>query len=257
MKILKICTKDNMHDCIPYSSVIRSNGTMKTIEQYSSENGVGVGQFGNYGEVVGIITGSGNTMLFSYKKDCKIIDPFSTDQDTTACISGWYDLNGNQPPNTWGKDIVGFHFVYGQAFAPTPTSQQECNNIKSKLGIKYCPIANDYWAGAVKTCNGIDNMMTKDDLLLVANLIFTKDENGNLAHAENARELRTNLFGTAEKVGIWAGQEETRATAPNAYKMFFSNIRENASYAYLNYDAIRNQSNVNRGRILGMCKNTD
>lgn len=53
-------------------------------------------------------------------------------------------------------------------FHPEPLSKSECEELKDELGIQQCYEDNDYWAGAVKECGGVDKMLTYSEAHLNA-----------------------------------------------------------------------------------------
>lgn len=69
--------------------------------------------------------------------------------------------------------------VNGKCFAPPVKASHllssECDILNSKIGIKACPAenVNDSWAGAVRTCGGVDNMPDMDDLLAIARELYS------------------------------------------------------------------------------------
>ncbi len=198
IKIIKMCSKEKIYECIPYKNVLKTDGTTKSISNYLSIDGTGVGQYTNYGEVMGVVFGDGTPMLLSWNKDCLAIDPDTPNQNTSSCISGWYDINGSRKPNRWGKDIIGFNYGFGKVFVPNPITKQKCEELKTSLGIKSCYDNSDYWAGAVKQCGGIDNMPTYNDLDYIAKLLIVDGK-----WSDNAQYIRNSLFGTTARVGLW------------------------------------------------------
>ncbi len=102
-------------------------------------------------------------------------------------MSGVYDWNGRKKPNKLGKDVRTLGMAGGLGtectielgdrcftapFMPSPLTRSECEAQKGALGIKACYYGNDYWAGAVKQCGGVQNMPTDEDLLELAKLLY-------------------------------------------------------------------------------------
>lgn len=55
----------------------------------------------------------------------------------------------------------------------SPLSKEECEAVKDQYGIKYCINAEkDYFAGAVKTCGGIDEIPTEDEAFKLGQCMF-------------------------------------------------------------------------------------
>ena len=95
------------------------------------------------------------------------------------------------------------------------------------------------------------------DLELIAKFLYEKDSEGNLVNTPNASEIRTSLFGTIGRVGIWA-EEYPLNSDWTVYKMFYSYLRESAHwYSYRYFDGNRSQSAANLGVLLGMCRGSD
>ena len=107
----------------------------------------------------------------------------------------------------------------------------------SKYGIKYCMNSdkgtNDYWAGAVEACGGLDKMPDNSDLAALAQLLYPsitvastgytycpKDENNNYTtcrETEIALSLGfTHSSGTltdSQAFGVWSGVEHSSSGA--------------------------------------------
>ncbi len=186
LKIVKICTPSEMNKCFAYDNVHKYSGTVsRKVTEYKI--GEDLGKFDDennkFGDVIGIVLGDGALMMFTYNLKCPMLDPDTPNQNTTSCISGFYDINGTKKPNRWGKDIVGFNAGYSKAFTPKAITESECRGLKNSLGIKYCNNdkakqhgQKDYYAGAVKECGGISNMPTKEDSSWMVSQLYT--ENG-------------------------------------------------------------------------------
>lgn len=87
-----------------------------------------------------------------------------------------------------------------------PMSQEECMERKDKLGLKYCPYDNDYLAGAVAACGGVNNMPTIRALLSIATQLYNNLERE--FNDELDEEWVTTLYGKRDdekmkKLGIW------------------------------------------------------
>lgn len=82
------------------------------------------------------------------------------------------------------KENKECHFIiknvcYSKPFYPTSITKAVCETEKSTLGIKECYFDNDYWAGAVKKCGGIDKIPSLQHLADIANYIYGLDYNPN------------------------------------------------------------------------------
>ncbi len=118
-------------------------------------------------------------------------------------------------------------------FLPTPINRSECEAEKSRLGIRECDYDNDYWAGAVKQCGGINKMPTMDDLAKIASLIYK----GNpTVGAYNDVYNLTYESGTATSLGLheplfllWSGEEYSEN---RAYGRDFTPTYTDYNYTY-------------------------
>lgn len=167
MKILKICDTNELSDC--FSDKFYWGSDEEEIDTTDLVNSENIGKADYETELIGVMFANGVNALLAYDKHCKMQDPYSNIADTIGCIGMIYDTDGWKNPNTMGKDLRGFnnasisvsscaHIKVGNmcvsaAFIPTPLSKADCEAEKGTLGIKNC-IENDYWAGAIKACNG-------------------------------------------------------------------------------------------------------
>ncbi len=274
LKINKICEPSKLRECIPYDSVIKSNGIRKSLSEYGTENGVGVKMIDTedhrYGEVVGIVLGDGTPMVLSYDLKCPIVDPDSRNDNPTSCIHGWYDINGAKGPNQWTKDIVGFNFGYGDAFASSTIPRisgngAECRNMQKKGLIKDCHGRSntDYYASVVKVCGGEANIPTMEDLAALASVMYTTDSGavtiglreyvvdsnweGDLTTKTvySGFELKYNLIKIkGNGFGIWS----TQSAGSNMYKL----------YRYFGPNTTRTSYDTRiYAYVYGLCKGVD
>ncbi len=198
MKITKVCDNNNLEGCWPTKEVVLNDEgktweiaktkTAKTLKISDSVKG-------DWSDTVGIVTADGTAMILSYDKSCD----FDVDKDglkfnqsgaissSTNCISGVYDWNGGSKPNKLGQDVLTLGMAGGlgaecaieigdKCFTapvqPKALTRSECEGQKGKLGIKECVVDNDYWAGAVAQCGGVQNMPTAEDLAKLASLVY-------------------------------------------------------------------------------------
>ena len=246
-KIAKRCDANHLRACWPTDTVKLEDGKewdiakTKTGKQlkmkdddthdYSSDN-------------VGIITADGTPMILSYNKKCESLDPMKTygwstsngkpeSNATAGCVAAVFEINGNGRPNTFRKDVVAFNAnglgsacaleingrCFGAPFSPTPMTKAECQAAvaEGKLGIKTCASNSDYWAGAVKQCNGIQNMPTDSDLAKIASLLY--EGNPTIGATSNVEHLHYNgkasHYGFPETYFYFVSGEETDGC--NAY----------------------------------------
>ncbi len=64
-----------------------------------------------------------------------------------------------------------------QPFTPTPVNIEECQQLITEgYGIAACRyVNNDYWAGAVKACGGVDKMANMSQIAQIADYIYGKN----------------------------------------------------------------------------------
>ena len=85
---------------------------------------------------------------------------------------------------------------YGEAFSPEPLSYLECEQYKDELGIGRCYDIADLWAGAVKTCGGVDRIPSKQDV--INNIMpyvydYSEDLSGYVLNYEKVEQLGLSL----------------------------------------------------------------
>ncbi|MFI3301009.1 MAG: type II secretion system protein [Candidatus Gastranaerophilales bacterium] len=134
---------------------------------------------------VGVIFAEGTNAIISYDKTCEWLDPYDVygnREAALACVSIIYDLDAFKGDSIVGKDVQFMNAELPGCFTElsngtclTATAFQagyltniECEAQKSSLGISSCPVDLDYWAGAVAYCGGVDKMLSRADLLAIA-----------------------------------------------------------------------------------------
>jgi Tfp pilus assembly protein PilE len=98
---------------------------------------------------------SGNVVTMG-ASDCNVV----ANCKSTLCSNGLPRINGK---------------CFSKAFYPTGLSTSECNQASNngELGVSYtCRFTTDRWAGAAKTCGGIDKMPTPSDLTALAEYVY-------------------------------------------------------------------------------------
>ena len=247
LKIAKVCTSSNLRDCWPYDTVTLLDGkeweisktqTGKHLKMQNSDTA-------DYSSPnVGIITGDGTPMILSYNKKCEPLDAtvksltWSTEDNkpvtnaSTSCIAAVFEINGKKRPNKQNEDVALFNAnglgsscaveldggkCFGSAFTPTPLTRAECEAQKDELGIKNCYYDNDYWAGAVKQCGGVNNLPTMADLGKLASAIYkgnpsvgAKQDVNNLAYESGTA---TSLGLPEPSFYLWSGEERNSGYA--------------------------------------------
>ena len=240
LKIMKRCDSSHLRECWPYDEVDLGNGKTwdisktKTGKNLKMEDSDSTDYSSNN---VGIVTADGVPMILSYNKKCEALDPvkqytWSTSDGkpesnaTAGCVAAIFEINGGAKPNKYGTDVVAFNsnglgnscaieignICYTSVFSPKPLSSAECNATKDDLGIHNCRSDdNDYWAGAVKECGGVDKLPTFGELQEIARVMY--EGKPTIKFLGYSMGL-TYISGTANSLGfpepsfyLWAGSE--------------------------------------------------
>ena len=206
IKVTKTCANDKLMDCFE-SEVFWGSGdaTPEAVDMNKIKTSKNFGQKDwQESNVIGVQFADGVSALIAYNKDAKQ-DPYSNQIVNisggsdgkkgsvslgTTALAILYDTNGYKSPNKNLKDIRGLNILsLGGASCifeidsicftlvsetTTPISKTECEELKStgKYGIPSCPADNDYWAGAIKTCGGIDKLPTISQLRTFRNAVL-------------------------------------------------------------------------------------
>ena len=242
LKIAKVCPSSKLRECWPYDKITLLDGKeyevtkIQTGKQFQMKNS----DTADYSSPnVGIITGDGTPMILSYNTKCEALDPvknygWSTEDNkpvsnaTASCVAAVFEVNGTGKPNKQNDDVALFNAnglgsscaieldngkCFTAAFSPKPLTRAECEAQKGELGIKACFYDDDYWAGAVKQCGGVNNLPTMADLGKMASAIY--EGNPSIGAKQNISGL-TYKPGTATSLGLpepsfslWSGEEGT------------------------------------------------
>ena len=188
-KINKICKNNELQNCFPETvywgagEATPEEVDMTTIKQASH---FGLDDWGT--ELIGVQFANGVAGLVAYNPACSG-DPLSNQFNGSACISMLYDTSGGKNPNTLGKDLGNYGVINSLggatcafelggicfttlAFTADPISKAECEAIKGNLGIKACHYDDDYWAGAVKQCGGVNKLASLEDVAQISQYLY-------------------------------------------------------------------------------------
>ena len=90
-----------------------------------------------------------------------------------------------------------------------PISAEECQTLKDELGLEKCVSeGDDYYAGAVKACGGVDNLITGFEATKLAHCMYLKSVGGSSVYGQ-----RINLYlesfkaDTGDHVFVWTKYE--------------------------------------------------
>ena len=244
-KINKICKNNELQNCFPETvywgagEATPEEVDMTTIKQASH---FGLDDWGT--ELIGVQFANGVSGLVAYNPACSG-DPYSNQFKGTGCISMLYDTSGDKNPNTSGKDLGNYGVISklgrsdcfasignlcfaAPAFTPSAITYNECLSLKDELGIKHCgnydSYGGDFWAGAVKTCGGVNKILTPSQLTELANYLYNTN---NLPQTEDSPSGLTLDIEKASSLGINV----------NEYSNFkiWSNTEENETSSYFRY----------------------
>ena len=255
-KTNKICQNDELLDC--FSDVVYWGGGEATPEEVDMNE---IKKAKNFGQddwdtnIVGVLFANGVSALIAYNpttgENSCTQDPYSNQITGGDCLAILYDTSANKNPNTSGKDLrangnvkklggkaCAFELAgicFGAPFLPTAISKAECEAIKSTHGIKECPFDDDYWAGAVKKCGGINKMPTMAQVAEIANYIYGTTDIGAMTDKTNITVDKTKAmslgftFDTYNSFYVWSNEESTtlaylRTFSP-AQSFYYTNSR--------------------------------
>ncbi len=227
LKVAKVCPSSKLRECWPYDTITLLDGKeyevekLQTGKQFQMKNS----DTADYSSPnVGIITADGTPMILSYNTKCEALDPVKTygwgtednkpvSNATSNCVAAVFEINGSKKPNKQNEDVALFNAnglgnacavevndkCYSSIFTPTPLTKAECEEFKGDLGISSCKDNNDYWAGAVKQCGGVNKIPTSGELAKIASAIYVG--NPSISSTQTVNSL-TYKSGTASAFGL-------------------------------------------------------
>ena len=234
IKITNVCDSNNLSKCFE-STILTADGqeidatNLKTSAKLAKED------WGT--ETVGVQFANGINALIAYNPQTDQ-QPFNNQFSATeASMAILYDVSGHKNPNTLGKDVnqnanvkkLGCYIkpdlvggmCISQILVPgtgySPMTKAECDQAVSdgELGVKACQYNDDYWAGAVKACGGINNMPTESQLIDLAKYVYNTDSiNGGTSttHATLDTEKASQFLSASpysNSFYVWSGQESS------------------------------------------------
>ena len=265
-KITNVCDNNSLMQC--FEKTITMNDKEIDLSSIKTANDFGQSEWGT--NIMGIQFANGVTGLIAYNPKCKS-DPHDNRISGGDCYALVYDTSGFSDPNEIGKDArkngnvlklgndgcaaeIG-GICFGSAFYPTPISKAECEANKDALGIAVCPVDNDYWAGAVKQCGGVDKMLTDVDLYTFANYVYnTEIWDGDWGEGKARVPLdrnRVSVFGFSDtsSFALWSTANRGEGTGQ------MEDIRDFEDYFADYYPAHgRDSQYYNSKQIMVVCK---
>ena len=265
IKITRICDSDEITKCFA-KEVIWSDGE-EPIDMSTIQNAASLGQEDWDTDTVAVQFANGVNAIIAYNPNATQ-DPYNNQFSATSnSMAILYDVSGNKNPNTNGKDINHINvtqlegvtgclipedelgFCISQILGPlnggySPMTLEECNQAVSegKLGITACrPDGDDYWAGAVRACGGVQNMPTQAQLEQLAAYIYPDAESissSDTTFGLNWDADRASLFMAQSPYSyyfsVWSGQE---FNPYNAYCRDFNSTQTYWNYYFRNYSS--------------------
>lgn len=165
--------------------------------------------------VVGIQFANGITGMLAYNPNC-VNNPNNFNTNVMDCIALMYDTTGHSNPNQASKDIrttdnvrdfgcvmeIQGICVTRKPFVPNAITKEECEAlIEQGYGIESCPSNIDYWAGAVKTCGGVEFMADMSQLKSIVGVLYP---DGNLDR-QKAEEYGFKIEN--DTIYLWSSEE--------------------------------------------------
>ena len=252
IKITRVCDSDNITKCFA-KEVIWSDGE-EPIDMSTIQNAASLGQEDWDTDTVAVQFANGVNAIIAYNPNATQ-DPYNNQFSATSnSMAILYDVSGNKNPNTNGKDIgkINVEQLAGvtgcmipelkdtmcitQILGPqnggyNPLTKAECEEIADQgygNNKAYCNYNDDYWAGAVRACGGVQNMPTMEQLGQLATYLYNYDgtigAQQDISSGINWDPDKVSLF-TAQSPGgtsyfyVWSGQEYGQR---NAYYRYFS-----------------------------------
>ena len=234
IKITRVCDNSNITKCFD-KEVIWNEGE-DPIDMSTIKNAASLGQDDWDTDTVAVQFANGVNAIIAYNPNTTQ-EPFNNQFSATSnSMAILYDVSGNKNPNTNGKDIAGINvtelagttgcllpeeelgFCISQILGPQnggygPLTKAQCEAQKGDLGINACNYDNDYWAGAVKACGGINNMPTEAQLIDLAKYIYNTDSivssgvTRDLAMDTEKAAQFLSASPEADQFGVWLDQE--------------------------------------------------
>ena len=193
-KINKVCQNDDIMSC--FEDKVYWGVDEEEIDMTKIKNAKNFGQDDWDTELIGVQFANGTTGLIAYNPDCKE-QPFSNQFTGTSCLAILYDTTGFKTPNTQQKDLRSINVLslggnkcvidlgsvcFTAPFRGISVSAEECKQMADNgygNNKENCIHDTDFFAGAVKTCGGIDKMANAEQLTLLANEIYRTSVKSN------------------------------------------------------------------------------
>ena len=237
IKITRVCDNSNITKC--FNKEVIWNEGEDPIDMSTIRNAASLGQDDWDTDTVAVQFANGVNAIIAYNPNTTQ-EPFNNQFSATSnSMAILYDVSGNKNPNTNGKDIgkINVENLAGVTGCMIPEladtmcitqilatrtgysalTYAECTEAKDKgeIDVQYCYNGNDYWAGAVKACGGINNMPSQDQLTQLANYIYNTDSvsssgtTSGLAMDTTKASQFLSASPYSSSFFVWSGQENS------------------------------------------------
>ncbi|MBQ8169074.1 type II secretion system protein, partial [bacterium] len=270
-KVTRTCLNSELEECFPMNVTwdvldIESETRVSDpadLSSFSTASDLGKDWGTN---IVGVQFANGTSAILAYDPDC-VQDPYSNQISGTSCVAMLYDTSGFSKPNSINKDLRSmgatvkgrcafkagstcfqsptvasdphvWNACGGSSWAPTTTDPDDLA-FMSEYGIKGCihdDNGPDYWAGAVKSCGGIDKMATSEDLAKLASYLYNTDVGsdeslgglyGGSVTLDTEKAASLGFTGNSFKIFSGGADVESETSNPLApYRGFFTRNTE-------------------------------
>ena len=269
IKITRICDNDELTKCFPQK--VFWGADQQEVETTDIKTAKNMGQDDWGTEVIGAQFANGVDALIAYDPNCTQ-DPFNNQIQASNCMAILYDVSAKKNPNSYGKDLrangnvlslggieCAFEVAgtcYTNPIFPSPMTLAECEQAvqEGTLGIKACTYDEDYWAGAVKHCGGVQNMPTPAQLAEIATDLY-----GDHGFSSSGYEYKYGLTMDTSKpyVSLAATAYGDLATQLGGAFSIWSGQEADGLYAYgrafLSDTTLANDNSFRNGYGLAVC----
>lgn len=188
IKITKICENNDLLSCFSDKVYWGSDGQEVDMSEIKDASNLGQENWGT--ETISVRFANGVNAYIAYNPSCTQ-DPYNNQYKGTSCLAILYDTSAYKNPNKSGQDLRSINVLslagnncffklgdvcYGQPFRPDPVSLEECREIQKDYPFSSgCYDEPDYYASAVRTCGGLGNMPSKNDLENLARYFYNME----------------------------------------------------------------------------------
>ena len=266
VKVIKTCDNSKLKNCYS-STVIRTAGDEVAVENLRTSKNFGHKDWET--NTQGVVFADGTTGILAYDKECKAVDPLSSEGQVgqISCLSLLIDVNGKKGPNKIGYDVMSINASITGCDLKLPTtklcmaasdvraySYESINTCDGSEDLKWdtrgsnnSSCAFNYWAAARKICAELDmRLPSAQELADIATYIYHQEDN-----PIGAYENRTGIDMDDDVRGASLGWSKTVQTATYwtgesfddryAYSRYFEGSRSLGGRLRYSYDLLSNR----------------